>query len=107
MKYIYKTFRDFQVFVSSSKPEKEKSEITEILQKYHSTVIWECSFKTNIVEMKLDWKWFSCIADQVAGISLLRASDPLDLLNWACFYLCHFRLLKSENCYQKTDSHAF
>ena len=99
--------RDFQVSVSGHKPEKEKSEITENLQKHHSTVIWECSFKTNIVEMKPDWKWFSCIADRVAGICLLRASNPLDLLTSACFYLCHFRLSKSENCYQKTDSHAF
>ena len=39
-------FRDFQVFVLSPTPKNENSEVTEILQKHHNTVILECSFKT-------------------------------------------------------------
>ena len=42
-----KIFRDFRVFVLRPIPKNENSEIFEILQKRHNTVIWECRFRNS------------------------------------------------------------
>ena len=59
-------------------PEKENSEIAEILQKGHDTEKWECSFKSswNAVRMTSNSKSFSHIANLVAGIWGLKAFHP-------------------------------
>ena len=73
-----KIFCDLQVFVLSSIPKYENSGIAEMLQKRYNTEIRKCTFKnsSNALQITSTSKWFSHISNQVAGICLLRASNP-------------------------------
>ena len=71
-----KDFSYFRIFSLSLISKYENSEITEILQKHHNTVIWEFSIINtwNTVQMASNSKWFCYIANHVAGICLSRSS---------------------------------
>ena len=106
-------FPESRVFVLSPIPKNEHSEMTEILQKCHDTVIWERSFKIswNAVQMTSFSKWFSHIAIHVSYFCLLRASGPsgsieLSLLLFFLF-ISVFTLRKlSWNRDRKIDSYV-
>ena len=94
-----KIFRDFWVFILSSIPKNENSEITEILQKGHNTEMWECSFKSswNAVQMTSNSKSFSHIANLVAGIWVFKnLLTPLDILVWFPLRYVSFNTQKVE-----------
>ena len=57
-------------------------EIMEILQNRYSTEIWECSFKDNwnAIQMKSNSKSLNHIANHAAGIWVLKAFDPAELV---------------------------
>ena len=86
-------FRDFRVFILRPIPKNKSSEITEILQKRHNTVIWERSFKNswNAVQMTSFSKWFSHIAIHVSYLCLLRASDPSRFIKLSFCFSCLFQ----------------
>ena len=73
-----KIFCDLRVFVLSSIPKYENPGIVEMLQKRYNTEIRKCTFKnsSNALQITSTSKWFSHISNQVAGICLLRASNP-------------------------------
>ena len=78
-------FHDFRVFVFSPTLKNENSEVREIFQKQHNTVIWGCSFKTleicsNDIKLKIiQPHWGSC-----SRYLSFKSFWPL-LIYWVCF----------------------
>ena len=87
-----KIFRDFRVFVLSSIPKNENSEIKEIPQRGHNTEMWKCIFKSswNAVQMASNSKSFNYVANLVAGIWGLKAFNACGYINLIPFLLCQF-----------------
>ena len=73
-----KIFRDFRVFVLSSIPKKENSEITEILQK---SITIKCE---NVVEMLFKWHKTK---NQVPSCCLFRIFDPMGFTHVSPFMI--------------------
>ena len=102
-------FRDFWVFVLRGMPKNENSEISEILQKRHNTVIWEWSCKSswNAVQMTSFSKWFNPIDIHGSYFCLLKASNPSRFMKLSAFLFILVLALKKLNSDQKISSYAF
>ena len=99
-----KFFRNFRSFVVSPIPKNENSEITEILQKYPNTEIWESSFKNSwdVLQITYISMWFSHIPNQVTVSCFLRASNPSRFIKLnSHLYISVLVLTKSKYWTQK------
>ena len=83
-------FLDLQVIFFIPLPQKETTEISEILQERHHTEIWECIFKNscNSVKMTSNSKHSATvpiIINHIALLCLVRAFDVPAFINFSPF----------------------